>query len=236
VSHGATPTPGPIRVGVAVPAAGVGSRMGGVRKPFVELAGEPVLAHALRALLAEPRVTELVVAVGPDDAADPPEWLVAADPRVVVVEGGATRAESVRRALAGIGAVEVIVVHDAARPFVDLDVLSRCIDVAVAGEGAVAGSPAVDTMKTVGPDRLVRATPDRSTLWHAHTPQAFPAAVLRHAYEGDLAGATDDASLVERVGVPVRMVDGGPWNLKVTRPVDLRIAQALLGEMRGERR
>jgi 2-C-methyl-D-erythritol 4-phosphate cytidylyltransferase len=234
VSHDATPTPGPVRVGVAVPAAGVGRRMGGVRKPFVELAGEPVLRHTLRALLSEGRITEVVVALGPDEAADPPGWLVSLDPRVVVVEGGATRAESVRRALAGIRRAEVIVVHDAARPFVDVDVLSRCIDVAATGEGAVAGSRAVDTMKMVGPDGLVRSTPDRSTLWHAHTPQAFPAAVLRRAYEGDLVGATDDASLVERLQVHVRMVDSGAWNLKVTRPVDLRIAEALLRASRGE--
>lgn len=234
MSLDATPTPGSVRVGVAVPAAGTGRRMGGVRKPFLDLAGEPVLAHALRGLLADPRVTEVVVALGPDEAADPPAWLARLDARVRVLAGGATRAESVRRAISGLGSVDLIVVHDAARPFVPREVLSRCIEVAASGEGAVAGTLAVDTMKTVGSGGLVRSTPDRGSLWHAQTPQAFPADVLRRAYEGDLSEATDDASLVERLGIPVRMVEGDAWSLKVTRPIDLLIAEALLRAARRE--
>lgn len=225
---------GAARVGVAVPAAGSGRRMGGVRKPFLELRGEPVLVHALRPFLADPRVVAVSVALGEADAADPPSWLTGLDPRIRVVRGGATRAESVRAALEALPAdVDVIAIHDAARPLVTREVVSRCVDVAVSGEGAVAGCPAVDTMKEVDGAGRVEGTPDRTRLWHAHTPQVFPAAVVRRAYAGRLGSATDDASLVEGSGTPVRMVDGGPTNLKVTRPDDLLLADAVLRAREG---
>jgi 2-C-methyl-D-erythritol 4-phosphate cytidylyltransferase len=217
-----------LRVGVAVPGAGLGTRMGGARKPFLTLAGEPVLVHALRPFLSDPRVTTIVVAVAHDDAQAPPQWLMALDPRVSVVEGGATRTESVRKAIEALpDDLDVIAVHDAARPLVTPQVVSQCIDLAATGVGAVVGCPAVDTIKSVGADGLVSDTPDRSTLWHAHTPQVFPATMLRRAYEADIVG-TDDASLVERTGGPVQMVDGGADNLKVTRPVDIGVAEAIL--------
>lgn len=228
-----------VRVGVAVPAAGSGSRMGGVRKPFLDLAGEPVLVHALRPFLADTRVVAVAVALGADDAAAPPAWLGVLDPRIRVVEGGATRAESVRNALAALpDDLDVVAVHDAARPLVPAEVVARCIDVAAAGEGAVAGCPAVDTMKQVDAEGRIVATPDRDRLWHAHTPQVFPAAVARRAYAADpaeLRAATDDAALAERVGAVVRMVDGGPSNLKVTRPEDLPLAEAVLRARRDAR-
>lgn len=216
------------RIGVVLPAAGSGQRMGGVRKPFLVLDGEPVLLHALRPFLADPRVVCIVVALPEEDAASPPQWLAAADHRIVVVSGGATRAESVRNGLAALPDVDVIAIHDAARPLVTERAVALCIEVALSGEGAVAGCPAVDTVKQVNEKGQVVATPDRATLWYAHTPQVFPAAVLRKAYEGDLAGATDDASLVERCGTSVRMVDAGVPNLKVTRAEDIPVAEALM--------
>jgi len=216
-------------VGVAVPAAGSGQRMGGARKPFLDLAGEPLLKRAVAPFLADPRVVAVAVALGEDEALAPPAWLAEMDPRIRIVAGGATRAESVRFALAALpGDVDVVAVHDAARPLVTPELVARCIDVAAGGEGAVAGCPAVDTMKEVGPDGRVEGTPDRRRLWHAQTPQVFPADALRKAYAGDLEGATDDASLMERAGLPVRMVEGGTANLKVTRPEDLALAEALL--------
>lgn len=218
-----------VRVGVAIPAAGSGRRMGGVRKPFLELLGEPVLLHALRPFLGDSRVVCVAVALGAEDAAAPPSWLTSADPRVRVVEGGATRGASVARALEALpDDVTVIAVHDAARPLVTARTVSGCIEVAAGGEGAVAGCPAVDTMKTVDADARVIDTPDRSRLWHAHTPQVFPALVLRRAYASGLLDATDDAALVEATGTPVRMVDDGGLNLKVTRPDDIGVAEAIL--------
>jgi 2-C-methyl-D-erythritol 4-phosphate cytidylyltransferase len=203
--------------------------MGGVRKPFLELLGEPVLVHSLRPLLADSRVVCVVVALAPADAASPPEWLRELDPRIQVVAGGDTRTDSVRAALGALpDDVDVIAVHDAARPLVTPDVVSRCIDVAVTGWGAVAGCPAVDTVKEVDGERAVLATPDRTRLWQAQTPQVFPADMLRCAYVAATGEATDDAALVERTGGRVSMVDGGPSNLKVTRPEDVLVAEAIL--------
>ena len=222
-------------MGVAVPAAGAGRRMGGRRKPFLELVGEPVLLHALRPFLADARVVAIVVALAPEDSDPPPGWLTGLDARVSVVPGGTSRTASVRRALVTLpDDLDVIAVHDAARPLVSGPVVARCIDAAALGQGAVAGCPAVDTLKRVDAEARVIGTPDRATLWHAHTPQVFPAALLRRAYA--IAGggdATDDAALVERAGGTVRMVDDGGENLKVTRPQDLVVAEAILTARRG---
>lgn len=218
-----------VRVGVAIPAAGSGVRMGGVRKALLELAGEPVLLHAMRPFLADTRVVALCVALPPDDAEAPPRWLLECDPRVTVVVGGATRSESVGRAIQALpDDVTVIAVHDAARPLVTAQVVRTCIDIAATGVGAVSGCPAVDTMKTVGPDGSILSTPERSSIWHAHTPQVFPARALRRAYANGGGDATDDAELVERAGMRVVMVDGGAANIKVTRTEDLVLAEALL--------
>jgi 2-C-methyl-D-erythritol 4-phosphate cytidylyltransferase len=222
---------GPVRVGVAVPAAGSGARMGGVRKPFLDLWDEPVLLHALRPFLAEPRVVAVVVALPADDAHAPPAWLADFDPRVTVIAGGATRTQSVRAAIATLPAeLDVIAVHDAARPLVTTAVVARCIDLARQGFGAVAGCPVVDTLKRVDEDVAIVETPDRTAFWHAQTPQVFPAAVLRAAYARPGAEGTDDAALVELAApsLRVKMVDAGPSNMKITRAEDVPIAEALL--------
>jgi 2-C-methyl-D-erythritol 4-phosphate cytidylyltransferase len=216
---------------VAVPAAGSGERMGGVRKAFLELAGEPVLLRALRPFLEDPRVVAVAVALPMDQAVSPPHWLRALAPRVAVTRGGATRSQSVRAAIAALPAeLDVIAVHDAARPLVTSEVIGRCIDLALDGFGAVAGYPAVDTLKRVGADDAVLDTPDRASLWHAQTPQVFPASVLRAAYADPTGEGTDDAALVERATprTVVRMIDAGPSNLKVTRPLDVALAETLL--------
>jgi len=219
---------GAVRVGVAVPAAGAGTRMRGARKPFLELLGEAVLARALAPFLAEPRVCAVVVALSPDDFRDAPGWITDLDSRVQVVQGGTTRTESVRNALLALPeALDIIAVHDAARPLVTAATVTACIDLAVTGVGAVAGCPAVDTLKRVSPQGRVLDTPDRSSLWHAHTPQVFPAALIRRAYREGTEG-TDDAALVERIGGVIHMVDGGSENIKVTRPTDVAVAEAIL--------
>jgi 2-C-methyl-D-erythritol 4-phosphate cytidylyltransferase len=205
--------------------------MGGVRKAFLELRGEPVLAHALRPFLADPRVVAVTVALPADDVASPPGWLVGLGPRVRVVAGGATRSESVRAAIAALPPeVDVIAVHDAARPLVGEEVVSRCIDLAQDGFGAVAGCPAVDTLKRVDAQGTVAETPDRSGFWQAQTPQVFPASALRAAYADPRAVGTDDSVLVERSAptLRVRMVDAGPSNLKITCHDDVAIAEAVL--------
>jgi 2-C-methyl-D-erythritol 4-phosphate cytidylyltransferase len=230
------------RVGVIVPAAGSGSRIRGsiasstrgsnvAGKAFLELAGEPMLLHALRPFLSEPRVVCVAVAVPPDLAASPPTWLTGLGQRVKVVAGGATRSQSVRAALAALPSdLDAIAVHDAARPLVTSSVISACMDLALAGRGAVAGCPSVDTLKRVDTERRVLETPDRSAMWQAQTPQVFPADVLRDAYADTTAEATDDSALVERarLDVSVTMVDAGTTNLKVTRAEDVVLAEAIL--------
>lgn len=219
------------RVGVAVPAAGQGRRMGGRKKPFLTLAGEPLLLHALRPFLADPRVVAIAVAVSPEDVAEAREWVEELDARLTVVAGGETRADSVARAVERLPEdVDVILVHDAARPLVTGWIVSRCIEAAREGEGAVAGWPATDTLKEVDAGRRILRTPERSRIWHAQTPQGFPAVALREALadEDRRAAATDDASLVEATRLTVRMVEGAPDNIKVTRPEDLPIAETLL--------
>ena len=220
--------PPAIRVGVALPAAGQGRRMGGARKPFLLLAGEPLLTHALRPLLSDPRVVAVAVAVSADDVEEARSWVEPMDDRLVVVAGGATRSDSVAAAVAALPeALDVILVHDAARPLLTAPTVRRCIEAAAGGVGAVAGWPATDTLKEVDEAGRIVRTPERDRVWHAQTPQAFPAGVLREALlDPDArASATDDASLVEGSGLPVVMVEGAPDNLKVTRPEDLPVAE-----------
>jgi 2-C-methyl-D-erythritol 4-phosphate cytidylyltransferase len=205
--------------------------MGGVLKPFVELAGEPVLARCLRPFLDRCDVVRVVVALPAALHAAPPTWL-GADDRVKTVEGGAERGDSVRNALVLVPPdTDIVLVHDAARPLVAPDIIDRCIAAAAAGRSVIAAVPVTDTVKVVDDDGVILDTPDRSRLRAAQTPQAFPAAVLRAAYDAaarDGISATDDAALVARAGVPVGTVDGAPENLKITTAADLAIAEALL--------
>ncbi len=226
------------RVGVAIPAAGLGRRMGGARKPWLELAGEPVLVHALRPFLADERVVAVRVAVAPDEVDAAPRWLTSLDDRIRVVAGGKTRSDSVAAAVRALPeSVEVILVHDAARPLVSPESIDRCIRRAGEGVGAVVGIPATDTLKQVDDEVRIVATPERARVWHAQTPQGFPARLLRTAL-GDpeaRARATDDASLVEAAGGTVVMVEGERENLKVTHPGDLPLAAFFLSRREATR-
>lgn len=206
--------------------------MGGIRKPFLELRGVPLLVWALRPFLEHPRVAAVAVALGKEDSVSPPAWLADLDPRIRIVPGGVTRGDSVGAALEALpGSVDLVAVHDAARPLVTRDILDRCLEVVGVGRGAVAGWPAVDTLKEVDPKGRIVATPDRARIWHAQTPQVFPRDLLVEAYrrarEAGLTD-TDDAALVERIGGEVVMVRGAPGNLKVTRPEDLPLAEFFL--------
>ncbi len=210
--------------------------MGGQRKAFLTLGGTPLLRHALDPFLEHPQVQSVVVALAQEDADDPPRWLRELDSRVRVVPGGETRRDSVQAALSALATtVEWVLVHDAARPLVTRGIIDRCVQAAEHGEGVVAGWPIADTLKEVGPDHQVVATPDRSRLWRAQTPQAFPRQQLAEAYRQAIeegVWATDDAEIFARFGGTVRMVEGAPWNLKVTDPEDLVIAEHLRARVR----
>jgi 2-C-methyl-D-erythritol 4-phosphate cytidylyltransferase len=206
--------------------------MGGVKKALLEMNGEPLLLHALRPFLSVEGVESVVVALPPSDAVDPPGWLREEDPRIRVVAGGATRGESVCAALQALDpGIAIVLVHDAARPLVTREVIERCIAGAKRGEGAIAAWPVVDTLKEVDEAGLVLSTPDRSRFRGAQTPQAFPLAGLIAGYrEAEKSGLTptDDAQAFTLGGGSVRVVEGAPWNLKVTHEEDLAVADFLL--------
>ncbi|NUU22939.1 MAG: 2-C-methyl-D-erythritol 4-phosphate cytidylyltransferase [Streptomycetaceae bacterium] len=231
----------PVRAAVLVPAAGLGLRLGGgLPKALRELGDVPMLVHALRSLLAAPCVGAAVVAAPPDGVADVRALIareLGPDTPVTVVAGGATRQESVRRALDALtglhAACPVVLVHDAARPFVPVEVVEAVVAAVEAGaEAVVPVLPVVDTVKEVAADRVVR-TVDRASLRAVQTPQGFRRDVLAAAHaaspEGDV---TDDAGMVERVGGAVTVVPGSEEAFKVTRPFDLLLAEALLNRRR----
>ena len=148
---------------------------------------------------------------------------------IVRIAGGDHRSESVRNALAAAPDADIVVVHDAARPFASAGLFRQCIEAIESGaDGAIAATRVTDTIKEADADGRVTRTLDRSTLWSIQTPQAFRADVLRRALEGDVASATDDASLVEAIGGEVRIVEAPPGNFKITWPEDLARAEALL--------
>lgn len=217
-------------------AAGSGSRLGGERpKAFVGLGGRPLLAESLERLDASDWIDAIVVAAAPDW--EEPTILLAeelvASKVASVVTGGATRAESVRNALAEVPVdALVVLVHDAARPLVDDAVIERLLGRLGEGfDGVVPGLPLADTVKRVD-GGVVAETIDRDALVIVQTPQAFMAERLRSAYAGDLTGVTDCASLVERAGGRIGVVDGDLRLAKVTTKDDLELVARLLADDR----
>jgi len=213
-------------------AAGTGERLGIDRpKAFAVLAGRPLLAESLDRLDRCPWVDAIVVAAPP--GWEEPVILLAEELAVTkvvsCVTGGATRAESVRAALADVsGDALVVLVHDAARPLLDDAVVERLLQPLSEGyDGAVPVLPIPDTVKRVE-GRDVVETVARDDLFGAQTPQAFMAPALRRAYAGDLSEATDCSSLVERAGGRVAVVEGNPRLLKVTTPEDLALVESWL--------
>ena len=229
----------PAALGIIIPAAGFGSRMGAAQpKQFLELAGIPVLARTLHVFLDHPEVIA-VVAVLPPDQFQPGQALIAPylspsqQEKLLFTAGGVTRQESVRNGLQALpAAVTRILVHDAARPLVSADIIDRCL-AGIEEHGAVlAAVPVKDTLKEVAEHRISR-TVDRSWLWQAQTPQGMRRELLEQAYqraEADGFLGTDEAFLLEHAGIPVAVVMGSEVNIKITRPDDLRIAAGLLHE------
>ena len=221
-----------VRTAAVVPAAGRGERLGGEEpKALRPLGGLPMLVHAVSALAAAPSVSLVVVAAPPDHVGRTEALLVGhhAGAELVVVAGGESRSESVRAALAVLPPdVAVVLVHDAARPLAPVELVESVAAAVTAGaEAVVPVLPVVDTVKQVDGSRVV-ATVDRDALRTVQTPQGFRRDVLDRAHAGAGADATDDASLVERVGGTVTVVDGSEEAFKVTRPLDLLLARAVL--------
>lgn len=214
-----------------VPAAGVGRRMGAqIPKQYLELEGRRVIDWTLEVLLAHPAVEAVVVALG---AEDPywPETGHAGHPRVLRVDGGAERADSVLNALRALESRaepgDRVLVHDAARPCLRGEDIQRLIERASGEEGGLLAMPVRDTMKLADSEERVQQTLDRSAMWHAFTPQLFPLQTLRDALERALAAdvsVTDEASAMEWAGFRPLLVEGRSDNLKITRPGDLELA------------
>jgi 2-C-methyl-D-erythritol 4-phosphate cytidylyltransferase len=235
-----------MKVIVLIPAAGLGTRMGGTvgkpsgpRKPFLLLDGVPILIHTLRKFLALEEVHAVYVALRPEDTPAFLPYLEAEGfaKRVELVEGGDNRQESVENCLRRVPPdTDLVAVHDAVRPFVEVEAIRRVLEVASRVGAAILGIPAVDTIKQVervgGDCAVIRATLKREMLVQAQTPQVFRYDVLKRAYEHAVREGfvgTDEASLVEHMGGEVQVVMGSDRNIKITKPGDLELA-ALIRE------
>ena len=218
------------RVGAVILCAGHSTRMGGVDKSLAALAGQPLILHALRAFEASPLVHEVVL-VASQANLDEAERLCRAEGFAkvsAVCLGGERRQDSVRLGLAALGPCEWVLVHDGARPIVSQRLIA---DGLAAALGAGAAVPAVrpkDTVKQLDAAGDVAATLDRERLAAVQTPQAFRRVLLERAHAEVSDDVTDDAAMVERLGVRVRLYEGDYANIKVTTPDDLAVAEALL--------
>ena len=222
-------------VGVVIVAAGSGSRASGTAgelKQFRWVGDKPMLLHAVHAFQRRADVALVVCVLPRSHAADPPPWLFQCDlDRLLVSTGGNDRGESVWSGLEDLpDELTIAVIHDAARPLVTDATIDAVIAQARQGTGAVAALPVVDTLKEVDAAGRITRTIDRERLWRAQTPQAFPLRVIEHAYvEARRAGvvATDDAALVERLGLEVVVVRGSERAMKVTEEADFARAERL---------
>jgi 2-C-methyl-D-erythritol 4-phosphate cytidylyltransferase len=236
-----------MKVVVIIPAAGLGTRMSSASgapksksKQFFELQGTPILIHTLRKFAACDAVSEIVVALRKNETAGFQKLIEAEKlgKTLRIVEGGEHRQNSVANALAEIKAAadDIVLVHDAVRPFVDQETIVNVIEAVKKYDAAIAGVPAIDTVKQV--DRtadgaVVIATVPRERMVLAQTPQGFRFGVLKKAFDEATADGfmgTDEASLIERAGGAVHVVMGSPRNMKITTPADLELAEFFLAQ------
>lgn len=203
-------------------------------KPFIEIGGQPILGHTVRRFLPLAGLGQIIVATSSDylvQCESIMEQTIGSAVSWRCVKGGTERQHSVRLGLQQVSDAELVLVHDAVRPFVTAEEIAACCEEAEQSGAAVLGMPSKDTVKLVGEDRYIEHTPDRSRLWQVQTPQVFKTDLLRRAHNEAAAVnflGTDDASLVEWLGEPVRMVRGSARNIKITYPQDLQMAALLL--------
>lgn len=225
-----------IKWSAIIPAAGSGVRMASkTPKPFLKLKGKSILEHTIRKLVEVPGLSHLIIAA-------PKTYIAEAEKigsickekeiRFTVIEGADERQYSIQKALDLLhDESELVAIHDAVRPFVSISDFKICVETAQKFDGAVLGVPVRDTIKKADQSGKILSTPDRNRLWQAQTPQIFKKDVILKAYEW--AGqnnylGTDDASLTEKVGAKIQMVEGDSKNIKITFPFDLKIAELLI--------
>ena len=220
-------------VGVIIVAGGKGTRLGGDElKQFRWIGGKPMLLHSLQIFHEREDVAMVVVVLPHEHVGDPPPWLFQCDTeRLLLSVGGRERSDSVRNGLEDLpDGISVVVVHDAARPFVTHAMIDSVIAEARAGNAAVPGIPVVDTLKRTGADGEVLETVDRTGLMRIQTPQAFPIVMIERAHADAVQArvtATDDAALCERLGLRVVVVPGSERAMKITTEADFARAEAL---------
>ena len=220
--------------GVVIVAAGSASRMGGIDKVMAQLHGEPMIVRTVRAFQNCDAITSIVIVTREDLIRTISELCREMDKVTAVVAGGSSRQESVHLGLNALPkGTKLAAVHDGARPLISWQVIDRVVRAANTYGAAAPAIPVKDTIKVVS-GGLVQETPDRATLQAVQTPQVFDYDLLRGALkkaEEEQAALTDDCSAVERTGMKIKIVEGDERNLKVTTPMDLRIAELLLEEV-----
>ncbi len=222
------------RVGAIIASAGASARMGGVDKTLAQLGGEPLIARTVAVFERSPHVGSIVLMVAERNVelvrqlADERGWAKVTG----VSAGGERRQDTVRLGLAALPACDWVVVHDGARPLVGGALIAEGLAAAASTGAAVPGLPAAETVKRVAAGGRVLETLDRGALVIAQTPQVFRRDLLERAHREVADDVTDDAAMLERLGVEVRVFAGDPANVKVTTPSDLAVAEALLAAAR----
>jgi len=223
-------------VSAIIVAGGKGIRMGAaVRKQYMLLAGKPIVCHTLEVFDACSCIEEIYLVVPPDDLDTGSEkWIssLTLHKKIHLVAGGIERQDSVCRGIQVVSGrrCEVVVIHDAVRPFVSSRIIEACVEEARVSGACIVGMPAMETAKLVNSDQIER-TLDRSAIWMAQTPQAFKLNLIRTAHENaqlEHFMGTDDAMLVERLGHKVRIIPGSRLNMKITTPEDLALAEGII--------
>lgn len=225
------------RATAVVLAAGQGRRLGGdTPKTYLPIAGRPLVLRTLDRIFSAASVEEVILVVAADQIARCAQML-RSDPALrerpwLLQSGGATRQQSARCGLGRIGAqADIVVIHDGARPFVTAGLIDRCVEAAVEKQAVVVGLPVRDTIKVVAPDGWIQSTPERSALWEIQTPQVFERELIVSAHqraEREGVEVTDDATIVERTGTPVYVLEGERTNFKITQAEDVWLAETLL--------
>jgi 2-C-methyl-D-erythritol 4-phosphate cytidylyltransferase/2-C-methyl-D-erythritol 2,4-cyclodiphosphate synthase len=232
-----------MRTVAIIPAGGVGKRLKAKKaKQYLLLDDVPLLVHTLKVFQQTEIIDEIILVLPPDDVASAQKQLInkyGLTKVTAVIAGGKERQDSVRNGLAGInGKCDVVVIHDAVRPFVIQELIHQVVAAAKNTGAASAGVKAKDTIKETKKNNLVAATIPRQNLWLTQTPQAFKFDLLKKAYTAayrDKYYGTDDASLIERIGAKVKMIDGSYENIKITTPEDLIMAKALMKKKTGSK-